>query len=201
MIRCVISDMGRVIIFFDNSIFFEKMEKYCPFSREKIAKMAFGNLELVHSFDRGEINPKEFYMQVIKKLKARVEYDDFYAIYNDIFSLNAPVLSVLKRLKSKYRLVLLSNTDIMRFEFIKRKFPEVMIFDEYVLSFEEGIMKPHPRIYLEVLRKAGVEARECVFIDDRKENIQAATGVGIKGVLFEPQTNLEVVLREMGLCF
>ena len=89
----------------------------------------------------------------------------------------------------------------MRFGFIKKKFPEILIFDEYVLSFEVGHMKPHPLIYIKALEKAGVKANESIFIDDIKENIEAAQNLGIGGILFGPQTNLEAELREKGLSF
>lgn len=201
MIRFIISDLGKVIIFFDNNIFFEKIANFCPFTKEEIRELTSSHFYLVESFDKGEISPEEFYGQVIDKLKAKIDYDNFYSIYNDVFSLNPPILKIMKRLKKNYRMILLSNTDLMRFGFIKKKFPEIMIFDEYILSFEVGFIKPHPQIYRETLRRVGAKAKECVFIDDREENIKAAAKLGINGILMEPQTNLETVLQETGLSF
>jgi HAD superfamily hydrolase (TIGR01509 family) len=201
MIRCVISDLGKVIIFFDNDIFFEKIANYSPHSKEKIRELTSAHFDLVELFDKGEMTPHDFYVRVAEKLEARIDYDTFFSIYNDVFSLNLPVLRIMKRLKRNYRLVLLSNTDIMRFGFIKKKFPEIMIFDEYVLSFEVGFMKPHPQIYKQALKRAGYKAKECVFIDDIEENIEAAAKLGIDGIRLGPQTNLEGILREKGLSF
>lgn len=201
MIRCVISDLGKVIIFFDNNIFFEKIADYSPYSKEEIRELALAHFELVEFFDKGEITPQDFHAQVIQKLEARVDYDTFFSIYNDVFSLNPPVLQIMKRLKRNYRLVLLSNTDTMRFGFLRKKFPEILIFDEYVLSFEVGFMKPHPQIYKEALKKAGFPAKECVFIDDREENIKAAAKLGINGIQMGPQTDLVAILKEAGLSF
>jgi len=201
MIQTVISDLGQVIIFFDNRIFFKKIAQFCPLTQEEISQLAFAHSSLVESFDRGKITPLEFYNKVIKKLKAKIDYEDFFSIYNDVFSLNPPVLEILKRLRASYKLILLSNTDVERFGFIRKKFPEVMIFTDYVLSFKIGFMKPHPQIYREALKKAGTRAQECLFIDDREENIQGAEKLGIRGVLFKPQMNLETILRGMGLSF
>jgi len=201
MIRCVISDLGRVIIFFDNNIFFEKIANYCPFSKEEIAELTSAHLEIVRSFDEGKITPEEFYNQVTKVLQASIDYDNFYSIYNDVFSLNPPVLEIMQRLKGNYRLVLLSNTDVMRFGFVKKKFPEIMIFDEYVLSYEVGSMKPHPQIYREALKKTGVKAEECIFIDDKEENVEVAQRLGINGIQMGPQTDLEAILQGMDLSF
>lgn len=201
MIRCVISDLGKVIVFFDNNIFFEKIANYSSYSTEEIRELASAHFELVEFFDKGEITPQDFHTRVIQKLEARIDYDTFFSIYNDVFSLVPPVLQIMKRLKRNYRLVLLSNTDTMRYGFVKKKFPEILIFDEYVLSFEVGFMKPHPQIYKEALKKAEFPARECVFIDDREENIQAAEKLGINGIYMGPQTDLEAALKETGLSF
>jgi len=201
MIRCVISDLGKVIIFFDNNIFFKKIANYSPFSKEEIRELTSSHFNLVESFDRGKMTPEAFYNQVVKILEARIDYDNFCSIYNDVFFLNPPVLRIMKKLKKNYRLILLSNTDVMRFGFIKRKFPEAMIFDEYVLSYEVGFMKPHPQIYKIALKKAGFGAKECIFIDDREENIEAAAKLGINGIHMGPLTDLEAVLKKMGLSF
>lgn len=201
MIRCVISDLGRVIIHFDNSIYYEKMADFSPFSTEKITELASAQSSPRRAFDKGEITPEEFYDQVVTQLGAKIDYDDFFSIYNDVFSLNSVVLDILKKLKKKTKLILLSNTDVMRFGFIKKRFPEILIFNTYVLSYEVGEMKPHPRIYEEALRSAEAEARECVFIDDIQENIEAAQKFGMNGILMTPRTDLEVSLREKGLSF
>ena len=87
----------------------------------------------------------------------------------------------------------------MRFGFVKKKFPEILIFDEYVLSYEVGFMKPHPQIFKEALRKARAEAEECVFIDDIEGNIEAALSLGINTILFGPKTDLEAELQKKGL--
>jgi putative hydrolase of the HAD superfamily len=197
----VISDLGKVIVFFDNNIFFEKIADYSPYTKEEIRELALAHFEIVEFFDKGEITSQDFHARVIQKLKAHIDYDTFFSIYNDVFSLNLPVLQIMKRLKRNYKLVVLSNTDTMRFGFIKKKFPEILIFDEYVLSFEVGYMKPHTQIYKEALKKAGFPAKECVFIDDRDENIEAAAKLGINGIHMGPQTDLEAILKETGLSF
>jgi len=199
MIHSVISDLGQVILFFDNHIFFKKMATFCPFSEEKIAELARAHFDLVQSFDTGKIKPEEFYSGIVNRFKAQIDFDHFFAIYNDVFSLNEPVLKIMKRLKKNYRLFLLSNTDVQRFGFIKKKFPEILIFDDYILSYEVGFMKPHPQIYREALARAKSEAEECLFIDDIEENIKAAQELGIETIHFKSGSNLGRALLEKGL--
>jgi HAD superfamily hydrolase (TIGR01509 family) len=199
MIRCVISDLGKVILFFDNQIFFRKMAEYCPYSAQDIAERVHWHRDLIRSFDTGKIEPAGFYREVIQRLGAKVGQDAFFRVYSDVFSPNPPVLDILRKLKTRYKLVLLSNTDVIRFGFIKKKFPEIFIFDDYVLSYEVGYMKPHPEIYQEALKKARVRAEECVFLDDLQENVTGARRVGMDAILYGPQTDLEARLRKMNV--
>jgi len=199
MIRSVISDLGQVILFFDNHIFFRKMAEFCPFEAVDIARRVHRHKDLICSFDTGNISPEEFYRGVIWRLDADVDQETFFTIYSDIFSLNTLVLDILRGLKDRYRLILLSNTDIKRFGFIRKTFPEIFIFDGYVLSFEVGYMKPDPQIYTEALERAEAPAEECIFIDDMEENIKGAKKVGLDTVLYGTQTDLRAELRNKGL--
>jgi putative hydrolase of the HAD superfamily len=156
---------------------------------------------MIQSFDTGEIEPADFYKEAILKLDAKIDQDTFFCIYNDVFSVNPPVLDLMKRLKANYPLILLSNTDVERFGFIKKMFPEILLFDDYVLSYEVGYMKPHPEIYREALKKARVPAEECVFLDDLPENVEEALRLGINAIQYGPQTDLEARLKQLGMVF
>ncbi len=201
MIRTIISDLGKVILWFDNKIFFRKIAAYCSCPEEKIKDVVHRQAEIVELFDTGRITPQQFYARATSELDASVSYEDFFAAYCDVFWLNPPVIELYKKLKGKYRLILLSNTDVVRFSFIREKFPEILIFDACVLSFEAGVMKPHPRIYQEALKRAEAEVPACVFIDDMEENIRGAAVLGIKTILYKPGTDLEKELRAFSLSF
>ena len=197
MVKCVISDLGKVLLFFDNFIFFRKMAECSPLSAEDIAERFHRHRELIRSFDTGKIEPADFYAEVVQKLEANVGEKSFFLMYNDVFSLNPPVLDLLRKLKTNHQTILLSNTDVERFGFIRKKFPEILLFDQYVLSYEVGYMKPHPEIYAEALKKARVPARECVFLDDLPENIEGAQRLGMNAILYGHRTDLEVRLKQL----
>ena len=199
MIRSVLSDLGKVLILFDNSIFYNKIVEHTPFDTQEIAARVNVNSDIGQAFDTGRITPRGFYEQALEALQAALSYEDFFALYNDVFSLNSPVVETLNRLKPTYRMVMLSNTDVMRFGFIKERFPEALLFDEYVLSYEVGFIKPHPRIYQIAVDKAEVSPNECLFIDDRAENIEAARQLGIQTIHFLEDSDLEASLRDLGL--
>jgi len=200
MIRTIISDMGRVILWFDNDIFIRKLAASATIPEAGIKEAAHWNLDLLTDFDRGAISPGDFYRRVAGAVGSGMGEADFYAIYNDIFRLNPPALNALRKQKAKGRtLLLLSNTDVRRFEHIRETYPEMFIFDDYVLSFELGMVKPEPEIYLEAARRAGCRPEECVFIDDMPENVEAALKLGMAGVVYGPATDLSAELEKLGL--
>ena len=53
-----------------------------------------------------------------------------------------------------------------------------------MISAEEGLVKPEPEIYILAAQRLATRPERCVFVDDIPENIQAAEGLGMRGVLF-----------------
>ncbi|MBR5443116.1 MAG: HAD family phosphatase [Paludibacteraceae bacterium] len=84
-----------------------------------------------------------------------------------------------------YKVYGLSNWSHETFPMIKDKYEAFSMMDGIVMSGEELIAKPDLRIYKILLERYGLKAEECVFIDDRKENIIAGEQVGIRGIIFE----------------
>jgi putative hydrolase of the HAD superfamily len=201
MISTVISDFGRVVLWFDNTPFYQKMTAYCPKSVDEIREIVHRSAEFYELFDRGGLTPRQFYERAVALLDARIGYDEFVAAYIDIFSRNQPVLDLYRSLKGRYKLMLLSNTDPLRFGFARGKFPDAMFFDDYVLSYEVKALKPGPEIFEEAVTRAGVPAASCVFIDDMEENVEGAAALGLKTILYKPDTDLGSALRTLGVSF
>ena len=202
MIRAVISDLGRVVLWFDNNIFLRKLAERAgkPFSDVKAT--VHGDIELFRRFDGGVVTPYEVFERVTGLVGADISYEAFFEMYNDIFSLNAPAVDILARVKAAgYKTLLLSNTDPERFGFVRTRFPEILFFDEYVLSYELKLLKPDPAIYLAAARLAGTQPQECVFIDDMEENVKGAIATGLAGILYRPETDLAAELKKLGLEF
>ena len=125
-------------------------------------------------FDEGRLTPKEFFQEVKRKANLKIGYKKFREIWQDIFWLNEPMVEALKELKRReYKLVLLSNTNKLHFEWAYSQFEILKIFDDFVLSFEKGYRKPDKRMW----RGFG---KESIFIDDVEENCRAAEEAGIK---------------------
>lgn len=202
MTRAVISDLGKVVLWFDNAIFLRKLADRAGRPFDEVKDLIHGDLELLRRFDAGAVTPAGFRTRVLERVGADIPYAEFYGFYNDIFTLNPAAVDVLARVKAAgAKVLLLSNTDPERFGFVRRRFPEVGLFDDFILSYEIKLLKPDPAIYRAAARAAGCAPAECVFIDDMEENVRGAVAAGLAGIHYRPDTDLADELRKLGLDF
>ena len=80
-----------------------------------------------------------------------------------------------------------------RFPFLRTRFRDV------VVSAHENLVKPDPAIFELFLSRNGLEAEDCVFIDDSPANVAAAASIGIDAIQFETPQALSVRLFQRGL--
>lgn len=199
MIKAIISDMGQVVLWFDNRQFYRRLSQVSTLNEEEIRQRVRDHFDLIELLDTGQISAQEFYLKIVSLTKANLTFEAFREAYCDVFSPNYPVIEILKKAKTSCRLILLSNTDCLRFAFIQQRFPEAMIFDSLVLSYQVGLMKPHPQIYRLALQVAQVDPPEAVFIDDLEENVQMAEALGLATILYRPETDLGRALLSLGI--
>ena len=95
-----------------------------------------------------------------------------------------------------YKLYVLSNMSREFIDFLRRT--EIYgCFDGEVVSCEEGVVKPEPRIYEILLDRFGLDPAETLFIDDRRSNLEAAAAFGIATFHFREPESSCTQLREM----
>lgn len=97
-----------------------------------------------------------------------------------------------------YKLYVLSNMSLEFIEFL-RKTEVYKYFDGEVVSCEEHVVKPDAEIYRRLVERYGLDVSETLFIDDRKENVEAARNEGWEGFNFNPRNPEEscAKLREI----
>ena len=89
---------------------------------------------------------------------------------------------------------ILSNMGDSVLESVEREFDWIHRFDVLVWSYQLGIAKPDPAIYLHMLAKLGTRPEETLFIDDKQENVEAAQKLGIRAILY---TSVERLREEL----
>ena len=114
--------------------------------------------------------------------------DDFYEVQE--------ISSYIDKLKPYFRVYLLSNVDRQEMEMImKRPFYEKM--DGAFFSCAEGLAKPDEKCFLAFLEKYGLQAEECLFIDDSRKNIETARKLGLKTFLHENRKETGIFLSSL----
>ncbi len=128
--------------------------------------------------------------------------DELLDSLSDMFEPLVEMESVVHDVRtSGCRLGILSNTCNAHWRWLMQaSYPSLGgRFDEIVLSYEEGVMKPHARIYELAQLKAGVLPEQILFFDDREENVLAAKEAGWDAQLFVDAAGARRVLESRGI--
>lgn len=193
MIKCVIFDLGKVIVNYDEGGMLSGLAIASGKPLSYVKK--YHELSsLRKSFERGELSGKEFYKKIASGLSLKITFNEFKKIYCGYFTLNVEVADAIKKLSKKYRLVLLSNTDELHFGFIKGKFKIINEFNDRVLSYKIGLRKPNPLIFIEAIKKSRTMPWNCAYFDDIPEFTVMARLLGIKAFQFRDFNDLKKVL-------
>ena len=196
--KVIIFDLGNTLIRFDHNISAKKLANLFHLDSEKVKSLFFDS-GLTRLFEKGLISNKGFHSRVAELLNIKISFGDFATIWNDIFWEDEESCRIARELKHDYRLLLLSNINRMHFDYIVRKFDIMKIFDDMVLSFIVGAMKPEHPIFQEAVKKAGVEKSAILYIDDRDDLIKEANALGIESIKYEGAQKLKKDLKERGI--
>jgi putative hydrolase of the HAD superfamily len=193
-VKVIIFDLGKVIVDFDHFVICRKLARYCTVTPNEIYRKIFRS-GLEEQFDEGSITNYKYFIKLKEQLQLNITMDEFELIWNRIFKLNKGIALLIKRLKKDYRLLCLSNTNMLHFEYCMKKFPLLQYFDDFILSYKVGKRKPHRKIFKAVLAKAHCPAPACLYIDDIAEYVQAAEAMGMKAIHFKSVQQLKRQLK------
>jgi len=144
-----------------------------------------------------EINSKLFW----KRLADFLEIDQEIVRSKTLkyFGFRDNVFALVKKLKKKYKMALLSNQieDWLEEVMKEKNFKEV--FDVIVTSYGSKLRKPDIRIFKEIIKKLGVKPEECIYVDDLERNIPPAKELGMKTILFKDYKQLKRELKKFGI--
>lgn len=182
MPKDLLLDFGAVLIPIDQNLSYQAFEEMG--AKEELAKQS----EIFDRFERGEMSKDEF-LSALQPFffRKKIFKKDIAEAWNALCYSRIPSehLNLLKRLKRKYRLHLVSNSNELHIEKIKRLCGPfdyksfLKLFDSVNFSHEMGRRKPEPAFYEKVIEEQKLDVKDCLFIDDRKDNIKAAKKMGL----------------------
>ena len=110
-----------------------------------------------------------------------------------------PSERVLRMLKPHYPIYGLTNWSAETIPIAYEKYDFFDLLDGIVVSGDEKLIKPDPKIYHVLLDRYNLKADESLFIDDNIQNVQAAEKIGFHTIHFTENINLEEEVKERGL--
>ncbi len=184
-IKAIIFDLGAVIlnINYQNTIdAFLKLgiKNTSTFYSKKVQTI------LVYQIETGEITAEKFLSELQKETNNASINQVSEAWNSMLLDLPENRLAVIQYLKKEYSIYLLSNTNAIHIDALKKKIGNIKwekfcnLFDKMYLSHKVGLRKPNAGIFEYILREQNLKPEEVFFIDDSPEHIEGANKLGIK---------------------
>jgi putative hydrolase of the HAD superfamily len=180
MIKNIVFDFGDIFINLDKKLFAEELQKI------HISQESEEMLPILQQYEMGLVSTDKFLTFFEERLS--VSQDQLKKAWNSIL-LDFPKerLRFIQNLSEskKYRLFLLSNTNYLHISWIQKNWGMEqynafkICFEQFYLSHEINLRKPNNNIYEFVLTTNDLAPKETLFIDDTKENTDAAKALGI----------------------
>jgi 2-haloacid dehalogenase len=197
-IKTIIFDLGGVLIDWNPEYVYLK-----EFNGDRIKmKWFFDNICTPcwnEQQDEGKLMKKatQERVKLFPKYKRLIEM--FYGRWEEMLKEEIyGTVKILENLKmNNYRLIALTNWSAETFPIAIKKYKFLKLFEGIVVSGEIKMLKPFKEIYDFTLKKYNLDPKECVFIDDRLENIQGAVRCGINGIQFESPEKLINELKKI----
>lgn len=194
MIKNIIFDLSEVIISGYHGA--EKIiERQYAILGEEFKKQKLFKNEYFLDLMRGKISEEEYLEELLQGTNWNISVEQSKAAIRQ--NLNQPVLGtmeIVKELKGKYQLILLSDHTREWMEYIEENNRDLKIFDKKIFSYDIGAVKSDKQTFKIVLEQTGIVADETLFIDDYEKNIKNAEAVGIHGIVFENAEQLRKTL-------
>ncbi len=201
-VKNIIFDLGGVILNIDYGQTANAFKKIGVANFDKIYSQAKQG-QVFDKLETGELTPDEF-REYIKEIVPSLQIRDINKAWNAML-LDLPVqrIDLLKKLKKKYRLFLLSNTNEIHIKcfrkIIESSYGENIfdaIFEHQYYSSDIGMRKPNADCFQYVLEKNSLKPSETIFIDDSIQHVEGARKLKIKAYRLMPGEDITTLFLD-----
>lgn len=176
MIKALVLDFGGVLFPIQpylNGV--KPEEKRFRLIKQLVIDVYNENEELIKS---KKFTKEDFAKQVKEKGKASFTEEELNLIIQSILKIDQKLLDYIRRVKDKYQIFALIN-EAPKWTELRIYFHYLnTIFKDYFISSYLGVRKPDPEIFKILLEKTGLKSSDCLFIDDKAENLNTARALG-----------------------
>lgn len=195
MIKAILFDVGGVYMEGSSVDFINRSYKVLG-----IAKTIANSDGVVFDkdFNKGAISHADCFRKFFNVPISERQMKKIEEIWMTTWAPTEEMFRLVKYLKKDYILAILSNSDLLN----SSKYTEkgwYSYFDHLILSHELGIIKPDERIYEIALKKVGLPADQCLFIDDQEKVLVPARKLGMETILFKSISQLKAEFKTRGI--
>ncbi|CAG5456004.1 hydrolase [Streptococcus pneumoniae] len=195
----IIFDLGNVLIEWNKE---KILSKICKNDLEYnlFNKFVFRS-NLWIDLDNGKISLEFLENQLIDEMGHQYQDQIHELVWNwfNYVDLYDEVYELIKQLKKKnFQIYVLSNTSSIFHILLDSVLSKVSsVLDGYVISCEVKMMKPQKEIYLSLVNKYQLDIKDCIFLDDLEENVEAARTLGIKAFQIKERKEISNILKDL----
>ena len=204
MIKNVVFDIGMVLIDFS----WRECMRDCGIKEEDVMRVAQATVlsPYWNELDRGLLSEDEIVKNFVSLAP---DLEDEIKRFFSIVTVSMPPFDYsegwLRSVKERgYGVYILSNFSNHNFNVNLPRYTFLKHADGMIISYRYKTVKPERKIYECLLSEYGLDPEECVFIDDREDNIAAAKELGFSGIVFksfeDASKKLDALLSEHGVC-
>jgi putative hydrolase of the HAD superfamily len=199
MIKALISDFGGVLMRTRSGSSRRALEQRLGLRPNTVDDRVFG-CEISQRGMRGEVGELAVWQYLetdLDLVRHGLTWQEFQTAFFAEDFLDEELMTLIQSVRPGLKTGLISNAwDGLR-EVLHTRVRIAAAFDVLVISAEEKIAKPDPRIYQIALERLGVQAADAIFLDDFIENIQAANALGLIGVHFQTSAQAQHDIRAL----
>ena len=197
-IKAIIFDLGGVILNIDYNKTSKAFTNLGVKNFDEMYSQKNAN-PLFHDLEEGKINAEEFYNAFKRSTQLPLTDQQIKTAWNAmLMHYRKEALQTLSAIRHKYKLYLLSNTNIIHYKEFNKIFEDQIgsgsindYFDKAYYSHEIKHRKPDKEAYEYVLKENNLSPSETLFIDDSIQNIDAAKALGLQTIFLKEGMMLE----------
>lgn len=149
---------------------------------------------------RGKHTEDEYCSYLLEGTNWNISIDELKKVIRRNLNIPVPgVMQIIKELKNKYKLILLSDYVKEWKEWLFERNFELSIFDYMYFSYEHKKLKSDEGTFQFIMNTLNLNPEETIFIDDLEQNVANAQKSGINGIVFKNANQLRDELHKLNV--
>ena len=195
MIKNIVFDLGNVLVTFDPKSFLKDLIHNKKIEEDLYSFYFHSDLWILYyqgSYSNEDMIQKgiQIYPQYEKYIRSVIERWVEYVI---------PIVDNIQLLDlyTNYSLYIISDIPQYNYDYLNEHYSFLQKVNGGIYSYQEKVSKPNKKMFTRLLEKYKINPQECVFIDDKYENIKTALDLGFKGIHLKDPKDLKKKLEEV----